>query len=95
MDVHDKFAKMIEEPGTVKCSNCSGPMQHRGSGVYVCQNCGEEYLSDFGKIKKYLDENGPSDAFEIAQETGVSRKVIGELLREGRMQVTIAPGRQR
>ncbi len=92
MDVHDKFSKMIAEPNTIKCSACSGPMLHKGSGLYECQKCGKEYLSDFGKIKRYLEENGPSDALEIAQETGVNRKVIAELLREGRMQITITPG---
>ena len=44
-------------------------------------------LDDYGKVRKYLDENGPSTSIEISEETGVKRSVIEEFLKVGRLEV--------
>ena len=36
------------------CDKCSGHMMYKGGGCYVCESCGEEYLTDFGKVKLLL-----------------------------------------
>lgn len=69
------------------CDECSGPMQFKGSGHYVCELCGHEFYTDFGKVKKFLAENGPRNAFEISEETGVARSKIYEFIRDGRVEV--------
>lgn len=69
------------------CEKCSGQMKFKGSGRYVCEECGCEYYTAFGKVKKYLSENGPRNAFEISEATGVSRSKIYDFIREGRVEV--------
>ncbi|MCH5252675.1 MAG: hypothetical protein J1F22_06850 [Lachnospiraceae bacterium] len=73
-----------------KCPSCSENMIYKGGGRYCCEKCGEEFLTDFGKVKRYLEEHGPTSGVIIARETGVRRKVISDFLREGR--VEIKPG---
>ena len=66
------------------CDKCSGHMMYKGGGCYVCESCGEEYLTDFGKVKRFINTYGPSNAITISRETGVSRHKIQEFLRDGR-----------
>ena len=70
------------------CPNCKILMKYKYAGKYVCEKCGAEELNDFGKVKKYLDENGPTNAIELSAKTGVRRSKIGEYLRLGKA----APG---
>ena len=74
-----------KEPYIITCSACSGDMYYKGSGRYCCEKCGKEYLTDFGKIKRYLEENGPTNAIIISNETGISRRTIGNFLKEKRL----------
>ena len=69
------------------CDKCSGHMMYKGGGCYVCESCGEEYLTDFGKVKRFINTYGPSNAITISRETGVSRHKIQEFLRDGRVEV--------
>lgn len=86
----EKLNYMLLDAGIYHCDDCSQPMTYKGSGRYVCENCKKEVLSDFGKIKVYLEENGPSNAIDISEATGVPRREIMGFLREGRVEV--APG---
>lgn len=86
MDNGKKFEKMIEEPNTIVCRRCRHNMKYNGSGIYECIECGWKYLSNFGKVKRYLDENGPCTAVKLSKETGVSQKVINQLIEEGRIE---------
>lgn len=67
---------------------CGGKLEMVRQGSYQCEECGKITYDDFGKIKKYLDEKGPSPALEIAQATGVPVTRITELIREGRIETT-------
>ena len=48
------------------CDKCSGHMMYKGGGCYVCESCGEEYLTDFGKVKRFINTYGPSNAITIS-----------------------------
>lgn len=80
------------DPVARTCQSCSGNMVYKGSGIYICEKCGEEYLSDFGKVKRFLEENGPSNAVEIAEATGVSRRVISDFIKNDRVEVVTSAG---
>ena len=49
------------------CDKCSGHMMYKGGGCYVCESCGEEYLTDFGKVKRFINTYGPSNAITISR----------------------------
>lgn len=69
------------------CPNCSLQMRYKYSGIFVCDKCGTELMSDYGKIKKYLNENGPTNAIELAKKTGISPSKISAFLREGKLEI--------
>ncbi len=72
---------------TGRCENCGGLLKDAGLGIYVCSQCGHEMLSEFGKVKKYIEDNGPSNAYNISQGTGISVSKIDRYLREGRIEI--------
>lgn len=73
---------------TIVCSECSGVMRYKGAGTYVCEDCGHEELDDYGVVRRFLEKRGPSNIFEIAEGTGISRSVISGLFKEGRLEVS-------
>ena len=45
------------DKGIQVCQKCSGVMRFKGSGRYVCEDCGYEYLTAFGKVQKVSGGN--------------------------------------
>lgn len=80
-----------QNPPTITCPECKGYMRYKGSGRYVCEECGYEHYTEFGLVKRYINENGPGTAIEIEAATGVHRKKIQEFLREGRLEAVNSP----
>lgn len=79
--------RLLSDDIVTNCEQCSGTVQYKGSGRYICQECGAEFLNDFGKVKKYINDHGPSNAVTISEGTGVSRRKIRDFLRDGRVEV--------
>lgn len=69
------------------CSKCGGEVEFRGHGEYRCKVCGNVETDDFGKVKKYLNENGPTPALIIAENTGVGIDRINQFLKQGRVEI--------
>ena len=44
-------------------------------------------MDDFGKVKKYLEENGPTPTLVLAEATGVKVEIIEIFLRQGRLEI--------
>lgn len=89
--MNNRFEQIHSREMISTCMKCSGKMSYKGSGCYVCESCGEEYLTDFGKVKRFVNTYGPSNAITISKETGVKRHKIQEFLREGRVEVVEDP----
>lgn len=84
MDIKKDSYQMLE---VGRCENCGGLLKDAGLGIYICSQCGHEMLSEFGKVKKYIEENGPSNAYKISQGIGVSVSKIDKYLRQGRIEI--------
>lgn len=69
------------------CENCGGLLRDGGLGICICTQCGFEMRTDFGKVKQYIEENGPSNAYNISRGTGVSMSRIDKFLRQGRIEI--------
>ncbi len=69
------------------CKSCRGKVFHIGGGRYQCKTCDTIILDDFGKVKQFLEANGPSTAPVIAQHTGVRMDVIEWFLKNGRVEI--------
>lgn len=86
MDEMEKFEKLFEKEKVFCCSQCQGDLLYDGSGMYHCSRCGHQELDDFGKIRKFLDEHGSASILDVQRATGVSKKSIEKLLKDGRIE---------
>lgn len=70
-----------------KCKACGGKLIYLYSGIFECDTCNIHILDDFGKIKTFLEKNGPTPAIIIAEKTGVGLDVINDFLRRGKVEI--------
>lgn len=82
-----KMQKLIRRNGNF-CLKCQVPTKAVRDGVFRCPQCGEEYLSDFGRVRKYLEEMGPSTARQISVATGVSPDAVAMLLEGNQIELS-------
>ena len=78
---------MLKERKFSICERCGGKVQYLDSGRYQCTVCDHMVMDDFGKVKAYLEENGPAAAPVIAAATGVSPETINQMLKDGRVEI--------
>lgn len=76
MDDKNGLEGLIVGRKPVKCPTCGGRLCYIGGGKYRCPLCGRDSYDDFGKIRKFLQDNGPSPPIIIAQATGVASEVV-------------------
>lgn len=78
---------MIKYERAKICPKCGELMRYAFGEVFKCDYCGQEELTSFGKVRKYIEENGPSNASNISRGTGVPVSIINKYLREGRIEI--------
>lgn len=69
------------------CKQCDGIMVFRGVGEYKCEDCGIVEYDDYGKVRNYIEANPGANVATIADETGVTRKSINNMLKEERFNI--------
>ncbi len=86
-DVSKNLERMVIQSRPVKCEVCGEKLYYVSGGEYECKACGAHAFDDFGKVKKFLGEHGPSPAPVIAAATGVRADVINHFLKKGRLEI--------
>ena len=71
----------------LSCEYCGGELSFLYRGTYQCKSCGKLNYDDYQKVRNYLEENGPKTMVEIEEATGISSRIIGEFLRDEKLQV--------
>lgn len=87
MGLERELEKLVQQKKVERCELCHNRMNYIGSGRYRCTFCGAEILDEFGKIKAFLDQNGPTPSGIIAQQTGISLDRIDAYLRKGMVEI--------
>lgn len=77
--------EMLHRP--TLCKACGGILVYKGIGEYLCEDCGEQELDDYGKVRNYLEQHRGANAAEISEMTGVSHKAIREMIKDNRFEV--------
>ena len=83
----DELERFFLEHKPIKCERCSGKLDYIGSGKYECEVCKHLMMDDFGKVKAYIDENGPATIIELSAMTGVRTSLIESFLKKGRLEI--------
>lgn len=78
-DDYKKLAKLFDNTPRV-CEKCNGLYEYDGAGEYVCRKCGNIAYDDYGRVRKYVEENGPAPYHVIKEATGVSGALVREYL---------------
>ncbi|MBP3611084.1 MAG: hypothetical protein J6J42_12215 [Lachnospiraceae bacterium] len=86
-DIEKSIEKALIASKPLNCELCGERVYYLDGGQYQCRKCGNIMLDDFGKVKAYIDKNGPSPAMAISSATGVSTEVIEVFLRKGRLEI--------
>lgn len=81
------FLKAFLDRKPVRCSKCKGRLKYIGGGYYECYDCGNQEIDDFGRIRDYIEEYGPSPAIVISEQTEVPIDLVNGMLREGRLEI--------
>lgn len=82
-----ELLKILVEKRPITCMECGGKLRYTGLGEYECIECGNVQMDDFGKVRKYLYENGAQPAPVVVSATGVPGHIVTELLKAGRLEV--------
>ena len=82
----DSLDELLENR-PVRCSKCRGSLVYHGRNSYQCKLCGNIEYDDLGKVKSYLDKNGPTPIPKLSAETGVSSAKLSKFLRTGRVEI--------
>lgn len=83
----DELERFFLEHKPIKCERCNKKLEYIGSGKYECEACKHIMMDDFGKVKAYIDENGPASAVELSAMTGVRKSLIESFLKKGRLEI--------
>lgn len=79
--------KILLERRPIFCKQCGGKLYYQDSGYYQCELCGAGEYDDFGKVKIYLEEHGPTPELWISKDTGVEIEIIEMFLKNGRLEI--------
>lgn len=75
----DSFERVeYEKPDA--CDKCGERLKYKGLGEYVCEKCGNLMMDDYGKIRNYLEQHPGVNAVVLSEKTGVSKRVIKQML---------------
>ena len=87
----DNMDKLVEnyllKSKLVSCEVCGSSLYYIGIGQYQCKKCNEVFLDDYGKVRAFLEENGPCSAIVISKATGVDKDFIDILLHRGKLEI--------
>ena len=75
-----------------KCPLCGGRLKYVGGGEYKCIRCYRTQMDDYGKVRDYMYKHGAASTADIAAATGVSKQVLVELLKSGKIELLADAG---
>ncbi len=84
----EEFYSMLEGEKPKTCDVCGGELTPVRDGQFVCDNCGKEHFDSFGRVRRYIEDHGPSSPEELCRETGVEMELIRYYLKKSRLELT-------
>jgi len=82
-----EYEKELIDSKPIKCDECGSKIYYKGCGHYVCEQCKHDMYDYFGKVKKYLDDHGPTPSAIVSEETGVPHNILNSFLKKGRVEI--------
>ncbi len=76
---YNGLEKLIDHTPII-CPDCGGAYEYEGAGEYKCKNCGRMDYDDYGKVRKYIEDNGPAPYHVVKKATGVDGRLVKSYL---------------
>ncbi|MCR5357346.1 MAG: hypothetical protein K6E63_08065 [Lachnospiraceae bacterium] len=91
-EFNDRETRSVIPGMPVRCTECEGQLKYRGLGQYVCTDCGNIEMDDYGKVRYYLEKHPGANQRDVSIATGVPAARIRQLLLDERIEITAASG---
>ncbi|MCR4924012.1 MAG: hypothetical protein K5931_08420 [Lachnospiraceae bacterium] len=69
----------------IYCSKCGNVLVFKGGGTYECEECKSIEYDDWGIVREYLYDHPNASVLDIENDTGVARRTVTTMLREGKI----------
>lgn len=87
-----ELIELIEYQKPTACDECGGDLKYKGLGEYECEKCGHSVFDEYGKVRNYIELHPGVNAVELSEKTGVSKKIIKQMLRDERFDLVNKKG---
>ena len=74
------------------CDKCGGGLKYKGLGEYICEKCENIMFDEYGKVRNYLENHPGVNLVELSRATGVSQKVIKQMIIDERFNLVNKKG---
>ncbi|MBO6133995.1 MAG: MerR family transcriptional regulator [Lachnospiraceae bacterium] len=86
-DYSSNFFNQYNRPEV--CDKCGNSMlDYKGLGEYKCIKCSNIMFDDYGRVRRYLEENPGATVAETSEAVNVPQKQITIMLKEERLEIT-------
>ena len=86
--IEEMLQRVVKDRKSPKyCQFCNGRLEYKGLGAFECTSCKVEHLSNYGKLRKVLDNHGAMTMSQILELTDLSREDIKELIDDGSVEI--------
>lgn len=79
---------MVKITHCSKCNTAYTADDYIGFECFKCPECGNEDMTNFGKIHRYLEINKNATMFQISNDLNIGTDEITEYLRKSRLEMT-------
>lgn len=75
----------------VVCEKCGRmSIKYLGIGEYSCADCNHIMYDDYGKVRRYIENNPGATQIQVANALGIPKSKITQMLKDDKIE--IAPG---
>lgn len=86
-NIPSRLEQVLSLNKPIKCPYCGGKLFQEATGYFRCHDCNEVTLDDYGKVREFLEQNGPTPYPVISNVTGVKMSIITMLLEHGKLEI--------
>ena len=81
-DMESQLGSYIIQQDYKVCPECAGELEYKGMGSFECKKCGHRELTNYGKVKEYLDNHENVTLLELSHGTGLRFAEVRDIVKQ-------------